>query len=245
MRLDLRDPGNLAVARPLLETRLPWPPTIRDRVDAVLRRIGTHGTVERTVSEVDDDSIGASRAASARRVKFGGSGKWIDDPQAARRGDRADRRPHERERFDCMRPAQVAGDVPRPQLDEVVVGVVDVGRARVRAGLERVLADVEAGRVQRRDRGVVVRFGDVQREVDVDAAAAALQADLRAPQADPRAVAGHHPDRFAVRPAVHDRQPERAGVERLGRLEVDHFQHEFAHTGDGDSHTADSGRVRR
>ena len=55
------------------------------------------------------------------------------------------------------------------------------------------------------------------------------EADLRAPEADPRAVAGHHPDRLAVRPAVDDRQPERAGVERLGRLEVDDFEHEFAH----------------
>ena len=100
----------------------------------------------------------------------------------------------------------VAGDVPGPELDEVVVGVVDVRRARVRAGLELVLADVEAGRLQRRDRAVVVLLGDVQGEVDVDAAAAALQADLRAPEADPRAVAGHHPDRFAVRPAVDDRQ---------------------------------------
>ena len=32
-----------------------------------------------------------------------------------------------------------------------------------------------------------------------------LEADLRAPEADPGAVAGHHPDRLAVGPAVHDR----------------------------------------
>ena len=57
MRLDLRDPENLAVARSLLDASLP---EMRGRVEAVLRRIGTHGIVERTVSEVDDDSSGGS-----------------------------------------------------------------------------------------------------------------------------------------------------------------------------------------
>ena len=57
--------------------------------------------------------------------------------------------------------------------------------------------------------------------------------DLRAPEADARALAGHHPDRLAVRPALHDRQPEHAGVERLGRLEVHHLEHQLAHSGDG------------
>jgi len=45
----------------------------------------------------------------------------------------------------------------------------------------------------------------VQREVDVDAAAAAEHPDLRPPQPDPRAVAGHEPDRLARRPALDDR----------------------------------------
>ncbi len=96
MRLDLRDPSNLAVARPLLDTRLPWPGALRGRVDAVLARIGTHGTVERTVSEVADDSVGGS--ASARR--FGLAGKLI---RVHRRLVEATARTGgaERDRFDC------------------------------------------------------------------------------------------------------------------------------------------------
>ena len=75
---------------------------------------------------------------------------------------------------------------------------------------------------------------DVHRVVDVDAAAALLEADLRLPQADARAVAGHHPDRVAVGPAVDDGESERVGVEGLGGLEVDHLEHELADTTDGD-----------
>ena len=80
----------------------------------------------------------------------------------------------------------------------------------------------------------------MHREVDVDAAAAALEADLGAPEADAGAVAGHHPDRVAVGPAVDDGQAEDARVERLGGLEVDDLENEFAHTGDWDSHRLDS-----
>ncbi len=99
MRLDLRDPENLAVARPLLDTRLPWPRALRGRVDAVLARIGTHGTVERTVSEVADDSVGGSLAIRGAG-KFGLAGKLIRVHRrlvdaTARTGGR------ERERFDC------------------------------------------------------------------------------------------------------------------------------------------------
>jgi hypothetical protein len=77
-RLDLRDPGNLAAARPLLEHNLPWPPGDGPRKAAVMRRIATHGVIERTVSEIDDDSKGASGSirgglklgASARKLKI-------------------------------------------------------------------------------------------------------------------------------------------------------------------------------
>jgi hypothetical protein len=76
-RLDLRDPANLAAARPLLEHGLPWPPGGGAGQEAVMRRIATHGVIERTVSEIDDDSKGASGSiqgglklgASARKVK--------------------------------------------------------------------------------------------------------------------------------------------------------------------------------
>ena len=87
-----------------------------------------------------------------------------------------------------------------------------------------------------RDGGVVVGLGDVHGEVDVDAAAAALEADLGLPEADPGAVAGHHPDRVAVGPAVDDRQAEQARVERLGGFEVDDLEHEFANSGDRNAH---------
>jgi hypothetical protein len=76
-RLDLRDPANLAAARPLLEHGLPWPPGDGPRKQAVMRRIVSHGVIERTVSEIDDDSKGASGwvrgglklGASARKVQ--------------------------------------------------------------------------------------------------------------------------------------------------------------------------------
>ena len=40
-------------------------------------------------------------------------------------------------------------------------------------------------------------------------------------------------------------RPSDAGVERLGRLEVDHFEHEFANSGDWDAHRLRFCRVRR
>jgi hypothetical protein len=80
---------------------------------------------------------------------------------------------------------------------------------------------------QPRHDDVVVGLGDVHREVHVRAALAARQPDLRAPQPDPRALARHHPDRLAGRPALDDRQPEQAGVERLGGGEVLHLEHEL------------------
>ena len=100
MRLDLRDPENRAIAQPLLDTRLPWPGSVRPRVDAVLRRIGTHGTVERTLSEIADDSRGASGSVRGG-WKFGASYKHINIHRklieaTARTGGA------ERERFDCV-----------------------------------------------------------------------------------------------------------------------------------------------
>ena len=59
--------------------------------------------------------------------------------------------------------------------------------------------------------------------------------DLRAPEPDARAVAGHHPDRFALVPALHHRQPEDARVERLGRIEIDDLEDELVDAGDRDT----------
>src|SRR5215211_524768 len=129
--------------------------------------------------------------------------------------------------------AQVLRHVPRPHLDYVPVGVVDVGGAAV-AVRELDLLDLLAALAQPRHGGVVVLLGDLHREVNVQSAAAARQADLRPPQADARALAGHHPDRLAVGPALHHRQAEHAGVELLRRLEIHDLQYQLRHAGDRD-----------
>ena len=71
--------------------------------------------------------------------------------------------------------------------------------------------------------------------MNVHPAAAAGDPELRSPQADPRQRPGHHPDAPAFLPTVDDREPEDAGVERLGSLEVDDLQHELAHPADRDT----------
>jgi hypothetical protein len=75
-RLDLRDPANLAAARPLLEHSLPWPPGDGPRKQAVMDRIATHGVIERTVSEIDDDSKGASGSVRGG-LKFGATARKV------------------------------------------------------------------------------------------------------------------------------------------------------------------------
>jgi hypothetical protein len=98
MRLDLRAPENLAVAQSLLAARRP---ELRDRVEAVLRRIKTHGTVERTVSEVTDDSSGLSGHIRGG-LKVGGSGKRIKVQRELLEATARTGGPYERERFDCQ-----------------------------------------------------------------------------------------------------------------------------------------------
>lgn len=73
-RLDLRDPANRAVAAPLLAMKLPWGDGAA--IDAVAARIRSHGTIERTVSSVEDDTKGISGSAKGG-WKFGGSVKRI------------------------------------------------------------------------------------------------------------------------------------------------------------------------
>jgi hypothetical protein len=55
-RLDLRDPGNRAVAAPLLAHRMPWPPALAADLRAVLLRTARVGVVERSVYAVEDRS---------------------------------------------------------------------------------------------------------------------------------------------------------------------------------------------
>ena len=99
------------------------------------------------MSEVADESAGVA-GSIASEVKFGGSAKRIKVHKSLVSATALTGGPYERERFDCV-PSwglKVFGHVPRPELDEVPVGVHHVGRARVLVGSERVLADVEARR---------------------------------------------------------------------------------------------------
>ena len=75
-RLDLRDPGNLAVARALVDVSWPWPTNLIPNIRAVAARIASHGTVERSTSAVDDESWGAA-AEGSEGMKFGLSYKRI------------------------------------------------------------------------------------------------------------------------------------------------------------------------
>jgi hypothetical protein len=75
-RLDLRDPANLAVARPLLDSPEPWSSVGGAGKQAVMDRIATHGVVERTISAVDDRSWGASAAVKAG-LRFSLGGKRV------------------------------------------------------------------------------------------------------------------------------------------------------------------------
>ena len=115
-------------------------------------------------------------------------------------------------------------------------GSVDVGRAA--GAVERDLLDLLAALTEKGHRGLVVLLRDVHREVHVRAAATARQSHLRAPQPDPRALAGHHPDRLSVRPALHYGQPEDARVEGLRRPEVLDLQHQLGDARDREPATA-------
>jgi hypothetical protein len=100
-RLDLRDAGNRAVAQTLIDTPLPWPPSVLGHLHEVMARIDTHGTVETTVSEVKDSSRGVSGHISDE-VAFGFAGTLIDvhkqlvSAYARTNGSLA------RDRFDCL-----------------------------------------------------------------------------------------------------------------------------------------------
>jgi hypothetical protein len=63
-RLDLRDPENLAAARPML-SRPSWPHRAGPDDQALRQRLGTHGTTERLTYAIDDRTIGASGVLKA------------------------------------------------------------------------------------------------------------------------------------------------------------------------------------
>jgi hypothetical protein len=64
-RLDLRDPGNYAAARPLLEHRPSWPTRAGPSDAALEQRLQTHGTTETSAYAIEDDTIGASGVLKA------------------------------------------------------------------------------------------------------------------------------------------------------------------------------------
>jgi hypothetical protein len=76
-RLDLRDPANLESARPFLTSQEPWSSVAGGASkQAVLDRIATHGTIERSVSDIHDDTKGMSLSLSGG-WKFGVGGKHV------------------------------------------------------------------------------------------------------------------------------------------------------------------------
>jgi hypothetical protein len=99
-RLDLRDPGNLAVARTLVDSALPWPPNVIKQMPAVAERIRSNGAIETTTSEVDDGSWGAS-AHAADEVKFGAAYKRIKVHRTLVSATARTGGPYERQRVDC------------------------------------------------------------------------------------------------------------------------------------------------
>src|SRR5579884_1178490 len=113
----------------------------------------------------------ARRARPARAPAARRSGRGTTPPTRAR---------PLRPRADRSR--QVLPHVPRPELDAVAVGIRDVDGAPSSVG-ERDLLDLAAAVAQPRDAGVVVVLLDVERVVDVHAAAAARDPDPRQPQA--------------------------------------------------------------
>jgi hypothetical protein len=75
-RLDLRNATNREIAGPFLRNPLTWKSAGGVGKQALMNRIATHGTVERAVSEVDDDSRGAAFSIKLG-IKFGLGGRKI------------------------------------------------------------------------------------------------------------------------------------------------------------------------
>jgi hypothetical protein len=98
-RLDLRDGANRAAAGPLFDAYQPLQ-RLMDALRALHARIPEHGTIERTVSDYDDDSSGISGAvgvgsklgAGYKKLKIH---KQLISATARTQGSR------DRDRFDC------------------------------------------------------------------------------------------------------------------------------------------------
>jgi hypothetical protein len=129
----------------------------------------------------------------------------------------------------------MARHIPRPELDDVAGRIGDVHGPAAVVPVEAVLLRLVAVIAQAGYRRVVFGLGNVERVVDVDAAAAAGEAHERSPQPDASPLARHHPGGVAVAPAFDDREPEDLDVEALRRVEVVDLEDELADAGDRDS----------
>ena len=128
---------------------------------------------------------------------------------------------------------QVTCDVPRPELDDVAVGIGDVDRAAVVVHPEVVHLELLFVFAEPFDRCVEGIGRDVHGVMDVQAATAAGQADLRPPEADSRAVSGHDPHGLPVLPPLDDREAQHLGVETLRLRQIADLEHELVDAGDG------------
>ena len=117
----------------------------------------------------------------------------------------------------------------------MAVGIVHVRRARTRRAVgqrpELVHRDLVAVPPHRVHANVEVLLAELHREVNVLASPAALEADLRLPEAD-AGPAREHPHGVTVRPALDHREAERLGVETLRAIEVGDLEHQLRYAVD-------------
>jgi hypothetical protein len=112
----------------------------------------------------------------------------------------------------------------------VTVGIGDVcgaaGALDLAQAAEAVKGNVESPPLEPFHQDIEVVVFHLEREVHVLATLAALEPDLRFPEADPR-IAREHPDGVAVRPPLHHREAELVGVESLRSLQVGDLEDEL------------------
>jgi hypothetical protein len=99
-RLDLRDPANWAIARPLVEARVPWPPQGARDLEAVLRRIAQVGVIERATYAVNDRS-GSLDVEVKAGLELGIDVHRTDVSRRLVRASARTQGSRERERYDC------------------------------------------------------------------------------------------------------------------------------------------------
>jgi hypothetical protein len=99
-RLDLRDPGNRAVAAPLLARRLPWPPAVHRELRTLVARAVRSGTVERAVYDVRDGSQELELSAQLG-VALGVRGTEVEIDRRLVAATAWTHGSHARERADC------------------------------------------------------------------------------------------------------------------------------------------------